>query len=163
MEVDWNLLPDELWLWILNFLNEPNLSVCWGINRRLRNLSQDRFLCRALQAIREGRPLHEIFLESCLRGETSSIEYLSHFLTLPGQTPPEGYLVLWSQGFLEAAKGGHVSIAQKMLSFGAVPLYDDSLLECCHRHLEMVKFLLKEAEFRPDILQRAKNKPQSQR
>jgi len=152
--VDWADLPDELWLWIFSFLPEKELISCWRLNRRLRRLSQDRSLCRALQEYRLGKPLEEIFLGACSRGEIHAIDFLISLLTQPEKTPKGGHLTLWILGLEKAIEYGHLPIVKKLLSYGAL-FSEDFLLKCCHQHLEMTEFLLGEFPFRRETLDKA--------
>ena len=158
LTVDWDLLPDELLLRIFGFFSDIEIELYSRVCKRWRILSRDRTLRWALCKVKNGIPPEYVFLECCLRGDVSSMDPLLDILTRPGRIPSEGHLVLWNHGFLEAVKGGHVHIAQKMLSFGAVPYFETALLECCYRHVGMVKFLLEEQKFRWETLKTAKTK-----
>jgi len=154
----WLLLPDEIWLRIFGFLNDTDFTRCLTVCTRLRGIGQDKTLRRASQKVLSGVPPHEVFLESCRIGDSKSIDYLTDLLTRPCYTPPGGHLVLWNRGFLEAAKGGHVNIIKKLISFGAEDPTNEALFAACRRHPKMARFLIKEFNYHDSVIRSARDK-----
>lgn len=153
----WLLLPDEIWLRILELLGDADFTRCLAVCTRLKTIGEDKTLRRASQKILSGCPPDNVFLESCRMGDFGSIDYLVGVLTRPCYTPPGGHLVLWNRGFLEAAKGGHVNIIKKLISFGAEDLTNEALFAAC-RHPKMARFLLKEFNYHDSVIRSARDK-----
>ena len=142
-------LPNEIWEHIVSFLPPADRQLFRVVNQRFQSIGLRHVQRQILKEHRKGRSFHEIFLHFCLEGDLDAVEFLTPILSQPENVPPDGHLILWTEGLVEAIKGGHIPLVKKLLSFGAL-FNEEYILEC--QHSEMMKYLLQEFSFSDRIL-----------
>ena len=146
-------LPEEIFLHILTFLGEPDLWVCSKVSIKWRRFTGDPYLVAlyAARKVKRGEDPVKVFLECCFKGMTESIGYLIKFFVT--EPPKGGYLCLWNRGFLEAAKGGHINLMKKMVSYGITDNLAEEALHHVKNNQKAVQLLLDNFQFRDGKIQ----------
>jgi len=157
MEITWDDLPNEMWIYIFSHLPMKTIISCRRVCRRFESFCLSTNIRRVIHRYRSGLPMYKIFMKACIEGDEITLPGLVRLLSRPRFFPPKGHSVLWTMGLKKAIIHGHIDIVEDLLSFGAV--FDEKFIIGCE-DLEMVSFLLTNFKVSVHVLNSALKKAQ---